>query len=160
VSPAAPLPLFHSSGQPGFSKVVSSDPRHIAALKFEREIRVRFAPAACTVHTPEGLVHAKAGDAIVTGTAGETWRVSQARFPHKYRPVPPVLAGEPGAYMSLRNRILALQMQEPFEVVLADGISHLTGRAGDWLVDYGDGSLGIVTQPIFATTYEILDEPS
>jgi len=51
-------------------------------------------------------------------------------------------------------------MQSPFEVVLADGISHLTGRAGDWLVDYGDGSFGIVTQPIFATTYEILDEAS
>lgn len=111
------------------------------------------------MQTPEGLVHAKAGDAIVTGTAGETWRVSRARFPHKYRPVPPLRAGEPGAYLSLRNRILALQMHSPFEVALADGISHLTGRAGDWLVDYGDGSFGIVTQPIFATTYEILDEP-
>jgi len=62
-------------------------------------------------------VHAKAGDAIVTGTAGETWRVSQARFPHKYRPVPPVLAGEAGAYMSLPHRILRLQMRSPFEVV-------------------------------------------
>jgi hypothetical protein len=62
--------------------------------------------------------------------------------------------------MSLPNRILALQMDTPFKVELADGISHLTGRAGDWLVDYGDGSLGIVTQAIFATTYEILDEPS
>jgi hypothetical protein len=51
-------------------------------------------------------------------------------------------------------------MDTPFKVVLADGVSHLTGRAGDWLVDYGDGSLGIVTQAIFATTYEILDEPS
>jgi hypothetical protein len=121
---------------------------------------VRFAPASCTVQTPEGLVHAKAGDAIVTGTAGETWRVSQARFSHKYRPVPPIAAGEAGPYMSLPNRILALQMDTPFKVVLADGVSHLTGRAGDWLVDYGDGSLGIVTQAIFATTYEILDEPS
>jgi hypothetical protein len=156
----APLPLFRSSGQPGFSKVVSQDPRHITARKLEREIHVRFAPAACTVQTTEGVVHAKAGDAIVTGTAGETWRVSRAHFPHKYRPVPPVLGGEAGPYVSLRNRILALQMQEPFEVVLADGISRLTGRAGDWLADYGDGSLGIVTQAIFATTYEILDEPS
>jgi hypothetical protein len=58
--------------------------------------------------------------------------------------------------MSLPNHILALQMEEPFEVMLADGESRLTGRAGDWLVDYGDGSLGIVTQAIFATTYEIL----
>ena len=156
----AALPLFHSSGQPGFSQVVSQDPRHIAARKLEREIHVRFAPSSCTVQTPEGRVYAKAGDAIVTGTAGETWRVSQARFPHKYRPVPPTSAGEAGAYMSLPNRILALQMNTPFEVVLADGLSHLSGHAGDWLVDYGDGSLGIVTQAIFATTYEILDEPA
>jgi PGDYG protein len=152
----APLPLFHSSGQPGFSSIVSDDPRHITARKFEREVQVRFAPEACTVQTPEGLVHARAGDAIITGTAGEKWRVSRAHFANKYRPKPPLLAGEAGPYLSLRYRIRALQMQQPFEVVLADGESHLVGRAGDWLVDYGDGSLGIVTQAIFATTYEIL----
>jgi hypothetical protein len=48
-------------------------------------------------------------------------------------------------------------MTEPFEVLLADGVSRLSGRAGEWLVDYGDGSLGIVSRPIFATTYEIID---
>jgi hypothetical protein len=47
-------------------------------------------------------------------------------------------------------------MSEAFEVVLADGVSRLRGVAGEWLVDYGDGSLGIVAQPIFATTYEII----
>jgi hypothetical protein len=149
-------PVFHSSGQLGFSRIVNDDPRHVVARKYERVIHVRFAPAACTVQTTEGIVHAKAGDAIITGTAGETWRVSQAHFAKKYRPVPPTVAGEAGPYMSLRNRILALQMLEPFEVVLADG-SRLRGRSGDWLVDYGDGSLGIVNQAIFATTYEILD---
>jgi len=48
-------------------------------------------------------------------------------------------------------------MAEAFEVLLADGVSRLSGRAGEWLVDYGDGSLGIVSQSIFATTYEIVD---
>lgn len=152
----APLPVFHSSGQRGFSRIVNDDPRHVEARKYERVIQVRFAPAICTVQTREGVVHAKAGDAIITGTAGETWRVSQAHFASKYQPVPPTVAGEAGPYMSLRNRILALQMREPFEVVLADGESRLRGQSGDWLVDYGDGSLGIVTQAIFATTYEIL----
>jgi hypothetical protein len=150
------LPMFRSSGQHGFSNAVSDNPRHVAARKFERVIQVRFAAAACTVQTHEGIVHAKPGDAIITGVAGEKWRVSQAHFARKYRPVPPVVAGETGSYMSLPNHILALQMEEPFEVMLADGESRLTGRAGDWLVDYGDGSLGIVTQAIFATTYEIL----
>ena len=126
------------------------------ARKFEREVQVRFAPEACTVQTPEGLVHAQPGDAILTGVAGERWRVSQAHFAAKYRPRPPTVAGQSGPYLSLRNRILALQMSQPFEVLLADGKSKLSGRVSDWLVDYGDGSLGIVSQPIFATTYEIL----
>jgi hypothetical protein len=55
----------------------------------------------------------------------------------------------------LAVQISALPMSEAFEVLLADGVSLLTGQAGDWLVDYGDGSLGIVSGAIFATTYAI-----
>ena len=65
------------------------------------------------------------------------------------------LAEELGA--DCGTRILALPMTVSFEVLLADGISRLRGRPGDWLVDYGDGSLGVVSQAIFAQTYEILD---
>ena len=150
------MPLFRSSGQPGFSSALSDDQRHVAARKLEREVQVRFTPEACTVHTPEGVVHAQPGDAILTGIAGERWRVTRAHFAAKYRPVPPTQPGQAGAYLSLRTRILALQMPGPFQVLLADGESRLTGRASDWLVDYGDGSLGIVSQAIFATTYEIV----
>src|SRR3984893_4346438 len=149
------LPLFCSSAQPGFSSVVSNDPRRVFARKLEREIEVRDTPSACTVQTSEGVVHARPGDAIITGTAGEHWRVSRARFADKYRPVPPTLAREGGRHVSPPHRILAVAMTEPFEVLLADGVSRLTGRAGEWLIDYGDGSLGIVSEPIFATTYEI-----
>jgi hypothetical protein len=151
------LPLFRSSGQRGYSSALSADPRRIFARKLEREIDVRFTPVECTVQTSEGSVHAAPGDAIITGTAGEHWRVSRARFPDKYRPVPPTVAGEAGRYVSLPNRIMAVPMTEPFEVVLADGVSRLTGRAGEWLVDYGDGSLGIVSPDIFANTYQISD---
>jgi hypothetical protein len=150
------MPLFCSSGQRGFSSAVSADPRHVRARKLEREVEVRFAAEACTVSTPEGLVHAQPGDAILTGSAGECWRVSRARFAKKYRAVPPTQVGEDGRYASARNRVLALQMSEPFEVLLDDGQSRLGGHSGDWLVDYGDGSLGIVARSIFATTYEIL----
>jgi hypothetical protein len=151
------LPVFCSSAQPGFSSVVGNHPRRIFARKLEREIEVRFTPIACTVQTSEGLVYARPGDAIITGTAGEHWRVSRARFADKYRPVPPTVAGEAGRYVSLPNRIMAVRMTEAFDVLLADGVSRLSGRAGEWLVDYGDGSLGILSQPIFATTYEIVD---
>jgi len=151
------LPRFRSSGQRGYSSAISADPRRIFARKLEREIDVKFTPVECTVQTSEGLVHAAPGDAIITGTAGEHWRVSRARFADKYRPVPPTVAGEAGRYVSLPNRIMAVPMTEPFEVVLADGVSRLTGRAGEWLVDYGDGSLGIVSPDIFANTYQISD---
>jgi hypothetical protein len=137
--------------------MVACDPRRVFARKLVREIEVRFTAVPCTVKTSEGEVHAHPGDAIITGIAGEHWRVSQARFAEKYRPVPPTVAGEPGRYLSLPNRIMAVRMGEAFEVLLADGVSRLSGRAGDWLVDYGDGSLGIVSPSIFATTYELLD---
>lgn len=150
------VPLFRSSGQPGYSRLVSADPHHVRARKLVREIDVYFADGPCVVRTSEGVVQAQPGDAIITGLAGEHWRVSRARFPEKYQPVPPTVAGAAGRYRSLPYRITALRMGRAFEVLLADGVSRLQGRAGDWLVDYGDGSLGIVSPAIFATTYEIV----
>jgi PGDYG protein len=150
------LPLFRSSGQRGYSSLISADPRRVHARKLAREFDVRFTPIECTVQTPEGVVHARPGDAIITGTAGERWPVSLAHFGDRYRPVPPTTAGEAGRYVSLANRIMALPMRDAFEVLLADGVSRLRGGAGEWLVDYGDGSLGIVSEAIFTTTYEVI----
>lgn len=150
------VPLFHSTGQPGYSKLISDDARHIVARKLEHIVQVHFTTSACTVQTNEGLVHARAGDAILTRNAREQWRVSRSHFGDKYRPVPPTREGEDGDYLSVARRILAVQMTDSFDVLLADGISVLHGRRGDWLVDYGDGSLGIVSQPIFNTTYHIV----
>jgi hypothetical protein len=135
---------------------VASNPQHVEARKLVGEVDVRFTADECIVRTPEGMVHAHPGDAILTGNGGQHWRVSRSKFASKYRPVPPTTAGQSGRYMSLPNRILALQLNEPFVVTLADGVSELRGSAGDWLVDYGDGSLGIVAQSIFASTYEVL----
>jgi len=149
--------IFRSSGRPGFTAYVSNNPRRIEARKREHTVQVRFTPVACSVETAEGSVQAKPGDAIITGIAGEHWRVSRARFAEKYRPVPPTVEGESGPYHSLRYRVLALRMDHPFEVLLADGVSRLVGHTGDWLIDYGDGSLGIVSMPIFEMTYEVLD---
>jgi hypothetical protein len=148
--------VFRSSGRGGFSDAIKSDPRHVEARKRPRKVEVHFAETDRTVQTSEGVVHAKPGDAILTGPGGEHWRVSRAHFSGKYQPVAPVEAGDAGLYRALPYRVLALRMSEPFEVVLSDGVSRLSGRAGDWLIDYGDGSLGIVAPVIFADTYEIL----
>jgi hypothetical protein len=154
MSPGAE-PVFRSSAQPGYSSAVSKHPGRVVARKIAREIDVQFAAQPCTVHTREGVVLARPGDAIVTGIAGERWRVSRSHFGQRYQAVPPTVEGQPGRYVSLPNAIMAVPMAEGFEVVLADGVSRLKGQAGDWLVDYGDGSLGIVGQAIFATTYEV-----
>jgi hypothetical protein len=156
LSPKAPT-LYRSSGQHGYLPQITADARRVVARKLERAVQVRFTDTACEVHTREGIVKAKPGDAIITGTGGEQWRVSRTRFAEKYRPQPPLAAGLPGVYLSLKYWIHAVPMKKSFEVLLADGESRLSGRAGDWLVDYGDGSLGVVSPAIFATTYEILD---
>jgi PGDYG protein len=148
--------MFRSSNHPGFTAAIADNPRRVEARKLEHEVTVRFTPLACTVQTPEGTVHAQPGDAILCGPGGEQWRVSKAHFDNKYRAVPPTVAGDMGRYLSLRNRVLALQMAEPFDVLLADGLSRLVGRPGDWLVDYGDGSLGIVAAGVFSSTYEVM----
>jgi PGDYG protein len=152
-------PVYRSSGRRGFSDSVGGNPRHVLAQKFEHKVQVRFAADPCTVQTLEGHVLAKPGDAIITGIGGESWRVSRAHFVEKYRAIPPTVMGEPGTYVSLRYKILALRLDQSFDVWLSDGISCLNGRAGDWLVDYGDGSLGVVAANAFATTYEIINSP-
>lgn len=151
-----PLLVFRSSSDNGFSPAVASDPHRVSARKLQQHVQVRFTSEACVIETTEGQVHARPGDAIVTGVAGELWRVSYGRFAQKYRPVSPTRAGQPGAYESLPNQVLALQLDRPFMVILADDVSELSGHAGDWLVDYGDGSLGVVAVDIFDLTYEIL----
>ena len=150
------VPRFRSSGTPGYTDEIGGNPRRVVARKLEREVQVRFAREACKVQTNEGLVLAKPGDAILTGINGEHWRVSQSRFPDKYRRASSTAEGQDGAYISLPNRVFAVPMTEGFEVLLADGESRLIGRDGDWLVDYGDGSLGIVSKKIFDQTYEVV----
>jgi hypothetical protein len=149
-------PVFRSGAQRGYSSTVSGHPERVLARKMTREVDVQFTSTACTVQTQEGVVHARPGDAIITGSAGERWRVSRGHFAEKYRPVPPTVEGQAGRYVSLPNSIMGVPMRSGFEVLLADGVSRLRGQPGDWLVDYGDGSLGIVSQAIFATTYEIV----
>jgi hypothetical protein len=150
------IATFRSNSRPGYSSEIDQHPRRVRARKLSQTAKVRFTESDCIVKTDDGPVQARPGDAIMTGEAGEQWRVSGAQFDQRFKPVAPTRAGETGVYRSLRNEVLALQMSEPFEVVLPDGASRLKGKAGDWLVDYGDGSLGIVSNKGFATTYEVL----
>ena len=152
----AAIARFRSSGRPGLLPEIAGHPDCVGARKLEREVHVSFADTERSVDTLEGMVHARPGDAILTGSGGEHWRVSRGHFSDKYRPLAPTKAGESGAYVSRPNQVRAIRMQQAFEVLLADGVSRLRGRPCDWLVDYGDGSLGIVSADVFDTTYELI----
>ena len=155
----ATVPVFHSGGNKGVPEAAQANHRRgVRARKRAHIVQVYFADHPCEVGTPEGIVHAKPGDAIVTGMFGEHWPVERDFFDVKYEAVPPLKTGVPGSYLSLPIEVVATPMHAPFEVVLADGHSRLHGQAGDWLVDYGDGNLGIVNADIFKATYEIMEE--
>lgn len=147
--------LFRSTGVQGYSDYATSHPSRVFAHKIEREVYAEFAPVACTVQTAEGAVRAAAGDAILTGSSGERWPVARAGFAQRYRPLPPTVSGQAGRYVSEPKRVVGIRMSEAFEVLLLDGVSRLHGRPGDWVIDYGDGSLGVISPAIFAATYQI-----
>lgn len=147
--------IFHCNHSSGFSEWVSNDPAHVTATKKVIKVRVEFSPVPIVIETLEGPVLALTGDAIVTGKFGERWPVGRERFLTKYLPAGPTVSGEDGVYQSASNIVLALKMEEPFIVVLLDGVSLLTGKTGDWLLDYGDGSLGVVAAHIFSETYSV-----
>ena len=150
------VPIFRSSAQQGYLPDIESDRRCVRARKRINTIEAHFAKIDGTIDTPEGVVHVRSGDAIMTGTDGHQWRVSRESFAHRYQPIAPTRMGEPGRYRSVPIEVLAIAMAGPFEVVLRDGISQLHGERGDWLVDYGDGSLGVVAAAVFDSMYEIV----
>lgn len=153
---ASGVTVFHSGSSAGGSQPGPGDTaRSVRARKRPHAVQVRFADHPCEVGTLEGVVNAATGDAIVTGIFGERWPVGRDCFNGKYEAVSPLTTGSPGNYLSLPVEVVATQMHAPFEVVLADGRSRLQGQVGDWLVDHGDGNLGIVNAAIFAATYEI-----
>lgn len=155
---SAPL-LFKARGTPGYLPELLSAADRLRARKRAFPVQVRFADVDCVVPTLEGPVQARAGDAIVTGLAGEQWPVARVNFAHKYAPQGALAAGADGTYVSLPIDVLALAVAAPFTALLSDGLTSLAGQAGDWLVDYGDGTLGVVAPAVFSATYDILESP-
>ena len=143
---------YRPSASPGFCAELLADPRVLRVHKLATRVRARCAVQLEQVSTREGAVPAHPGDFIITAATGEQWPVAREAFTRRYRP-----AGAPGEYDSIPHASLALSLDEPFAVVLADGVSRLYGRPGDWLLDYGDGSMGVVAADIFPATYQLLD---
>ena len=149
------LTLFRARPGAGFAAVLAGDPQAVTAAKLERRVQVEFVTERRDVPTPEGPVHAFRGDAIVTDADGDSWPVPGARFAARYAPLPPTKAGSSGTYVSAPQTVMALRMEEPFQVLLQDGLSRLSGQAGDWLVGAADGSLYVISAGAFARSYRV-----
>jgi len=148
----SPLKRFHSQlAGPTTVLTVGTRP----ARKRPITVDVWFATQSHTLQTAEGRVQVRPGDAVLTGLRGERWRVTRVRFDARYAPLPPLQTGQDGRYRSLPLAVQALCMDQAFEVLLSDGVSLLHGAPGDWLIDYGDGSLGVVAGAWFADLYEL-----
>lgn len=128
--------------------------RHLAH-KRRVTVTVTFVVAPQAIATIEGPVLADAGDAVVTAATGESWPVARVLFESRYEAASPTVMGEAGDYVSRPWRVRVVQLEHPVSAPAADGRSHLAGKPGDWLVDYGDGSVGIVAPEIFAATYDL-----
>lgn len=130
----------------------------VQARKRPIRVAVRFCGEPTMVTTREGQVTARAGDAILTDADGRSWPVSRVRFATKYRPTPNLAPGADGIYEALPILVDAVQVPFAFVVRTREGGDLLQGIPGDWLVDYGDGSLGIVGEAIFRDSYQVLEQ--
>ncbi|MFC5511864.1 PGDYG domain-containing protein [Massilia jejuensis] len=136
----------------GRKAIFCDTPAAVKVGKIPSRVFVRFVEKSESIITREGCVPAHPGDAVVTAATGEQWPVVRAVFDRYYEPT-----SEATVFSSIPRESLALQINGPFQVILTDGISRLFGKPGDWLLDYGDGHLGIVGADIFATIYRRLD---
>src|SRR5450631_4356588 len=121
------------------SASVASDPRAVRVRKRSLLRRVQIAERSGVCETLEGKVPYRGGDAIVTGEQGERWPIACRAFEVSYEPVAPTLPGASGIYRSRPIDVWAVQLQSARTVPAGDG-GQLKGNAGDWLIQYQDGS--------------------
>lgn len=136
-----------------FSEVDLASDAKAAAFVKDEEVTVSFARVAGVLASREGENRYGQGDALVTGSNGDLWSVSRARFDARYEPAAGQAHGEDGPYRNKPLPVLARQVSVPFTLRRSAGGDLLRGKAGDWLLQYAPGDFGIVDQEKFARVY-------
>jgi hypothetical protein len=131
---------------------LANDPESVLVVKDE-VVAVAFAAVPGEIRSAVGLNRYAAGDALITGSNGDRWSVTRALFDAKYRPCAGVQAGQPGRYRNVPLPVRAKRISEPFTIARRPGGDVLSGRAGDWAVQYGPGDCGLVDAERFARVY-------
>ena len=135
-----------------------ADPAARWYVKHE-QVQVRFATQEGELVSREGPNRYRAGDALITGSTGDRWSVSRARFDARYTPVAPGMEGRDGLYVNRPIPVLARRMTASFTMARSAGGDVLRGKAGDWVLQYAPGDYGVVEQERFAKVYRPSDAP-
>ncbi len=138
---------------------LASDPLAHLFEKQER-VRVSFARAPGVLQSREGGNRYQIGDALVTGSTGDQWVVSRARFDQKYQLVAPGVLGGADEYENIPKPVLARQIAEAFTIARSEGGDWISGEPMDWLIQYAPGDFGIVQNTKFRAVYRTLPAPA
>jgi hypothetical protein len=117
-------------------------------------VTVSFAKSAGVIETLEGAVWHAPGDAVLTGVQGEKWPVRREVFATSYDPVPPTQSRQDGVYLKRPLDGWALQLRSTITISVGHHDDPLRGHSGDWLLQYSDGSYGVLSDDIFRATYQ------
>jgi len=137
---------------------LADDPQAIKMRRRPLVHEVRFAESGGVCKTLEGWVRYKRGDAIVTGVKEEHWSVSRKAFEQRYEALSQCPMGESGRYRKRPIDVLARLLDKPMTLFLAERDSILSGKPGDWLVQYAPDDWGVVRDDIFQLSYEAAEE--
>lgn len=149
----------HESAMQEFHAIdLRTDPAARWYVKHE-QVRVCFATQEGELVSREGPNRYSPGDALITGSTGDRWSVSRARFDARYTPVAPGTEGRDGLYVNRPIPVLARCMTAPFAMARSAGGDVLHGKAGDWVLQYAPGDYGVVEQERFAKVYRPSDAP-
>ena len=127
----------------------------ISARSVPVERDVVFATSNGILQTPEGPVRYNAGDALVADSNEHQWPVSLAYFEKYYLPSSGIKMGTDGRYMKMPHTVRALKLPDNRRLDLSNGRGLLLGKKGDWIVEYGNGELSIVSAGQFPLLYEL-----
>jgi hypothetical protein len=119
----------------------------------QETVRVEFANKDGQLLSREGVNHYLAGDALITGSTGDRWSVTRARFDAKYEAVAPCGHGRAGEYAAKPVPVWAKQVAEPFTIARCTGGDVLRGEANDWVLQYAPGDYGVVQDARFRQVY-------
>ena len=133
-----------------------ADPAARRAVKDE-SVWAEFADVAGELISGVGINRYLPGDALITGSTGDRWSVSRARFDAKYDPEPPTVRGESGNYRNRPTFVMAKRIDQSFTVARTAGGDLLYGVAGDWLIQYAPADYGIVESTRFERVYRLID---